>query len=174
MEPGLSSSLFRKRSPDSLRPDQTSIFSIPSPTRCRARSFDALRMTKKSERPPLPPLTCSNRDEVPHLYLSIGCRGHPWPLAREASIKRPRATTERGLNGGCRAQPCGAGVTPALLPTSSVFLPAPRSTKRAGSSGRNGSADASESRCTAVAAAASCIPGRSRPSPAQPRRPRAG
>src|SRR5208282_477501 len=67
MEPGLSSSLFRKRSPDSLRPDQTSIFSILS---------------------------------------------RPWPWRRQRRTKRPRATTERGLNGGCRAQPCGAGVTP--------------------------------------------------------------
>src|ERR1039458_7933093 len=91
MEPGLSSSLFRKRSPDSLRPDQTSIFSIPSPTRCRARSFDALRMTKKSERPPLPPLTCSNRDEVPHLHFSLftGCRGHPClPPLRARLLRR--------------------------------------------------------------------------------------
>ena len=56
----------------------------------------------------------------------------------------------------------------------SPFPPAPRNTARAGSSGRSGSADASGSRCTAAAAAASCIPGRFRPSPSQPRRPRGG
>ena len=45
-------------------------------------------------------------------------RGDPWPLARLATIKRTRATTERGLNTGCRAQPCplaGAATANALI-----------------------------------------------------------
>jgi hypothetical protein len=34
----------------------------------------------------------------------------------------PRAPTERGLNGGCRAQPCGAGVTPAARQRSAALI----------------------------------------------------
>ncbi len=59
--------------------------------------------------------------------------------------------------------------TPAAELTGSASPPAPRNTARAGSSGRNESAGASESHYIAAAAAASGTPGRSHPSPARPR-----
>ena len=98
----------------------------------------------------------TDRSEVRILY--------PLPVRERIQVRVERQRSESSSR---RSAPLAA-------PTDSSSQPAPRNTAPAGSSDKNESAGASVSHYIAAAAAASCIPGKSRPSPAQPQLPRDG
>src|ERR1039458_9405546 len=82
---------------------------------------------------PTRPLTLLT-GRCPHLLFSLftGCRGHPGRGDGSAVLSRwqwPRATTERGLNTGCRAQPCRCEL-PARAMRASVESPWTRTSKK--------------------------------------------
>src|SRR5208337_3012456 len=66
----------------------------------------------------LSPLPSSNRDEVPHPFLSLGAGVTPGRGGGSAVLsrwQRPRPLTAGGLNTGCRAQPCSPLLQTALI-----------------------------------------------------------
>jgi hypothetical protein len=115
--------------------------------------------------------------------FSLPCQRTGWKLRVRTNSKRVRILSLSPLPIGAsmkpttqihRSESASIAYAPLAAFRDCSSQPAPRNTARAGSSDKNESAGASESHYIAAAAAASCIPGRSRPSPARPRRRRDG